>query len=89
MVTYTTVSGDTFDKIALDQLGSEYLFPLLLEANPQYRYVLIFSSGVVLNIPEYDIEDDLEEIPEWLEVDMDETTTDEEETVLIASEEDS
>jgi len=72
MSTYITVSGDTFDKIALDQLGSEYSFPLLLEANQQYRDVLIFSSGIEITIPEVELEDEYEERPEWLEEDLEE-----------------
>lgn len=65
METYTTVSGDTFDKIAFDKLGSEYLFPLLLKENYKYRDVLIFESGIILNIPEVEL-DEYEGIPEWM-----------------------
>lgn len=88
MKTYTTVSGDTWDKIALEQLGSEYLFPLLLEANQQYRDVLIFSSGVTLTIPEVELEE-YEEIPEWLSVEPEEGELEEEEFAEYAEEVDS
>ncbi len=80
MKTYTTIAGDTFDKISLEQLGSEYLFPLLLQANQQYRHVLIFSSGIVLNIPEVDFDDHVE-VPEWLTIDEDDYIAEEEENV--------
>lgn len=66
MQTYTTVSGDTFDRIALKLLGSEYLLPILLRANPRHRLTLIFSSGVVLNIPEPPREELFADEPEWL-----------------------
>ncbi len=51
MTTYTTKSGDTWDGIALSQLGAEGYFDLLVEANPTQRYVARFSAGVVLTIP--------------------------------------
>lgn len=56
-----------FDQIALKELGSEYLFPLLLEANPKHRTTLKFSAGVVLNIPEVSKTTHYENLPEWLE----------------------
>lgn len=67
---YTTVQGDTWDKIAYEKLGSEYLLPLLLEANKQYRQVLIFSGGITLIIPEIDTSE-VTERPEWLDEDED------------------
>lgn len=66
MKIYTTVSGDTFDKIAFHLLGSEYLFPLILAENQQYRNVLMFSSGIELKIPEIELEE-YENIPPWME----------------------
>ncbi|MFS0766034.1 tail protein X [Peribacillus phoenicis] len=87
MKTYTTILGDTFDKIAFELLGSEYLFPLLLAENQQYREVLMFSAGVVLNIPEVET-DDYENIPEWMTGDFVDETGDyaEEETAEVALE---
>ena len=66
MKEYTTVSGDTFDKIALQELGSEYLFPLLLKENPKYRDTVIFSAGVVLSIPEITASLTNHNVPNWL-----------------------
>ena len=66
MQTYTTASGDTFDRIALQLLGSEYLLPILLRANPKHRLTLIFSSGIVLNIPEPPREEIFAGEPDWL-----------------------
>lgn len=64
--TYTTVLGDTWDKIAFEQWGSEYLVPLLLEANQKYRNIVIFSAGTVLVIPDIEVED-FDDTPEWLQ----------------------
>ncbi|WP_201740692.1 LysM domain-containing protein [Exiguobacterium sp. SH5S4] len=66
MQTYTTVSGDTFDRIALKLLGSEYLLPVLLRANPKHRLTLVFTSGVVLDIPEPPREEIFAGEPDWL-----------------------
>lgn len=63
--TYTTIQGDTWDKIAYQTLGSEYLLPLLFEVNYQYRKVVIFSGGIVLNIPEVETAE-VTERPDWL-----------------------
>ncbi|MEJ6529580.1 phage tail protein [Exiguobacterium sp. USCH10] len=66
MQTYTTVSGDTFDRIALNLLGSEYLLPVLLRANPKHRLTLVFSAGVELQIPDPPTEEMFAGEPEWL-----------------------
>ncbi|MDX5091631.1 tail protein X, partial [Lactobacillus crispatus] len=50
--TYTTNAGDMWDLIALKTLGSEYDMDLLIDANPTYRETVIFSSGIVLHVPE-------------------------------------
>lgn len=63
--TYVTVQGDTWDKIAYETLGSEYLLPILLEANSAHREVYIFSGGITLNIPEIDTSE-VTERPDWL-----------------------
>lgn len=73
---YTTIQGDTWDLIAYKLWQSEYLFPLLMEANPKHIDTVIFPGGVVLNVPDFDeIEepDDIEitERPPWLEEDDD------------------
>jgi hypothetical protein len=73
MKQYRTKSGDTWDKIAYEQLGSEYLLPLLLKANQKYRYVVQFEAGVLLNIPEVE-EADYDDTPDWLRDEEDEGT---------------
>ena len=50
--TYTTSQGDTWDRIALDKMGSEKYMSLLIEANPKYNQVVIFPAGTRLVIPD-------------------------------------
>lgn len=65
MSSYRTIQGETWDLIAYKLWGSEYLLPLLFEANPQCRDILIFEGGLLLNVPEVLVED-VTERPEWL-----------------------
>jgi hypothetical protein len=81
---YTTVQGDTWDKIALITLGSEYLLPLLLEANSTYRTLLVFPGDITLTIPDIDTSD-ITDRPDWLENDDDESVI--EDDVFIEDEE--
>lgn len=52
MATYTTKSGDMWDSIAYEQLGSTSHTGLLISTNMEYKDIYIFSSGVVLTLPE-------------------------------------
>lgn len=61
---YTTVSGDTFDLIALNQLGNSNLAGHIIEANLEYAQVLIFGSGTKLFIPEI-VESFSSNLPPW------------------------
>lgn len=70
MTNYVTKQGDTWDKVAYETLGSEYLLPLLLEANYRYRNVVIFSGDVTLTIPDIDTSE-VTERPDWLGEDED------------------
>lgn len=82
MRTYTTTSGDTWDLIALKELGSEYLFPLLLKENQSYRNQVKFSSGIVLNIPDIPDATIYDGGPDWLSPAEDPTESSEDVTVL-------
>ena len=53
MRTYTTIQGDMWDGIAKKIYGTENGINVLLEANLKYRDIIIFSGGILLNIPEY------------------------------------
>lgn len=62
--TYTTISGDMWDKIAYEQMGSELYTDTLIKANKTHAAVFVFPAGVVLTIPELEDEVDLE-LPPW------------------------
>ena len=61
MKTYTTKSGDMWDSIAKEQMGNEKYMSLLVTANENYSGTIIFSAGVIINIP-----DIKEEIPQYV-----------------------
>lgn len=52
MSSYVTIQGDTWDIIAFVQYGDEMQMHWLIEANPEHRETVIFSAGVVLDIPD-------------------------------------
>lgn len=52
MTQYTTIQGDTWDMIAKKIYNDEALTGILMGANFDLLDTLVFSSGVVLNIPE-------------------------------------
>lgn len=70
MRTYTTKQGDTWDIIAKAQLGSEFQMHQLIELNFKHRDILIFSSGIELNIPDVNPRPSTnsEQLPPWKRV---------------------
>lgn len=62
--TYRTISGDMWDRIAHDEMGSSYYVDRLMKANPQYLDYFVFPAGIVLTIPEVE-EETAEELPPW------------------------
>lgn len=66
---YKTIHGDTWDHIAYKTLGSEYLLPVLLNANPKHRETVIFSSNQTILIPDFETESTVS-LPPWLEGDV-------------------
>ena len=65
MKTYKTKSGDKWDRLALDLLGSEMYKNRLLEANTQYIDYYILPAGLVLTIPEDIAETKSAGLPPW------------------------
>lgn len=51
MDTYTTVLGDTWDMIAFNIYGKEEYAQQLVEANLNYVEIVVFSAGIILNVP--------------------------------------
>lgn len=62
--TYTTISGDMWDKISYEQMGSVLYLDKLMKANVKYAALFVFPAGIVLTIPE--VEDEVNmELPPW------------------------
>lgn len=62
--TYTTISGDMWDKIAYEKMGSVLHTDKLIRANAEYAELFVFPAGVVLTIPEVEDEQNME-LPPW------------------------
>lgn len=50
--TYTTISGDMWDKIAYEQMGSVLYTDRLIRANAEYAALFVLPAGIALTIPE-------------------------------------
>ena len=64
---YQTQQGDTWDIIALrmyPKLGGEKLMDVLLEYNPKYMNIVVFSANVELQIPDIS-EPIVSDLPPW------------------------
>lgn len=62
---YTTLLGDMWDSIAKKIYGNEKYIRELMEANKSYLSTLVFSSGIILNVPEVTIEEETNNLPPW------------------------
>lgn len=62
---YETSQGDTFDLIAYDLYGNEYLASDIVELNPEHCGVLVFDGGEELRVPIYDNPADSERVAPW------------------------
>ena len=62
-----TQAGDTWDRLAKKLYGDERYMDRLIKANLAYRMTSIFSSGVVLNVPDVDAASSEEDVnlPRW------------------------
>lgn len=61
---YKTVSGDTWDLIAYQQMGSERYMKELMDANWDLIDILRFDAGTELTIPDIEIASD-SSLPFW------------------------
>lgn len=52
--TIVTQQGDMWDTLAKKIYGDELFMEELIKANIHFRKTVIFSAGVVLNVPEID-----------------------------------
>lgn len=62
--TYMTSQGDTWDLMAYDLYGDEKYMRYLIEANWPLLDILVFPSGVKVNVPDIP-EDAAEYVPFW------------------------
>lgn len=62
-----TQAGDTWDRLAKKLYGDERFMDRLIKGNLSYRMTVIFSSGVVLNVPDVDAASSEEDVnlPGW------------------------
>lgn len=65
-MTYTTISGDTWDLIAYKLSGAEANMTPLIRANLDYSEYVIFPAGIVLTVPSFEI-DEYDTLPPWLQ----------------------
>ena len=61
---YYTEAGDTWDKIAYEQYGSEKYMEQLILANWDKLDVLVFSEGEEIILPEL-TDEELDDVPVW------------------------
>lgn len=62
--TYVTKQGDMWDRISKTVYGSESGMTKLLEANEDYREIVVFPTGIVLTIPDYE-PPKVDNLPPW------------------------
>ena len=63
---YLTVSGDTWDMIAYKVYQKEYYMDELMDANPEFLDITIFSAGIMLICPDISAVE-LSILPPWKE----------------------
>ena len=61
---YKTIQGDTWDMAAYKSLGDENETSRLIMANSQIADTVIFSAGVILNVPDT-VSKESTNIPPW------------------------
>lgn len=62
---YITREGDTFDALALEMYGDETLAHYIINFNPDYVDVLIFSENVSLRLPIVETAELPDTLPPW------------------------
>lgn len=65
MTTYTAKQGQTWARIAFDLWTDEMLMWKLIEANPLYADIVIFSGGEILRVPEVEETETKAALPPW------------------------
>lgn len=65
--TYTTIQGDTWDGIAMQQLGSVAYTDKIMNLNAGYIDYYIFPAGILLTLPDIS-ETKAASLPPWKQV---------------------
>ena len=65
MKTYLTKDGDRWDLLAWEFYGDPYLYPVLLDANPELRGLSVLPAGKILKVPVLYIDETSEVSPPW------------------------
>lgn len=65
---YTTIQGDTWDKISFNQFGDVKYTDTLMNANTKYRDIYIFSAGVEIDLPDVETITASKTLPPWKRV---------------------
>ncbi len=65
MSTYKTQQGDMWDSISYKLYGDSQYTDVLINANPEFRNVYIFSEGIVINVPEVEERITADDLPPW------------------------
>ena len=60
---YTTISGDMWDKIAYNEMGSVLHTDKLMKANVKYASTYVFPARLVLTTQEVEDEQDFKKTP--------------------------
>ncbi|MDE6727917.1 MAG: tail protein X [Oscillospiraceae bacterium] len=67
-MTYTTIQGDMWDLISHKVYGDTRFTDVLIAANPRCNKILVFSAGIVLDVPEVDERVSSDRLPPWKQV---------------------
>lgn len=64
--TTRTLQGDTWDILAMRELGDEGYMSLLIIANPAHRLTTIFSANVEIIVPDIPSSKVATNLPPWV-----------------------
>lgn len=63
--THIAAAGESFDSVAFDFYGDEFMADKLMKENPLYVDRIIFEGGENLTIPVYDDVESTETLAPW------------------------
>lgn len=63
--THIAAAGETFDSVAFDYYGEEFMADKLMKENSIYIKTIVFTGGETLKIPIYDDIESTETLAPW------------------------